>query len=164
MVSTTETAAASSAGFIQWCARAYGRTGMMETCLALQNQDGLNVNCMLAAVWAGQNAYRISESRWREIAAAIAAVDAGAVTPVRALRKSIQRNEALDADLRAGLKRMLLYAELRAEQAVESMLYDEITRGERGSAACVVENVLAYAGQENERIRRFLDLAAGGFE
>lgn len=152
--------AETSAGFIQWCARAYGRPGVRESCLALQDRHGLNVNCLLAAVWAGEQGWALGPRDWTELKAAVATIDDAAVRPVRALRRAISKNPALDPELRAGVKRMLLYAELRAEQAVEAVLYERICAGPHAPGGTPQSNLTAYAGGESPELLHFLALVS----
>lgn len=152
--------AETAAGFIQWCARAYGRPGMKQACLTLQDRYGLNVNCLLAAVWAGEHGWALGAEQWMALRSAIAPIEDDAVRPVRALRRAISKNPALDTELRAGMKRMLLYAELRAEQAVETVLYERMRGGEYAPGGGARSNLAAYAGQETPELLHFLALVS----
>lgn len=112
--------------FLQFAMRVYALPGMKETCLALQDQAHLNVNCLLLAVWAAYLGYEIDSALWADLQAHTAPIREATVQPIRALRRQISRNEKLRDDLRAPIKRLLLYAELRAEQAEEHALHDRM--------------------------------------
>lgn len=155
MTPLTQAERASAAAFIQWCARTYSRPGMKQACLAAQDRAGLNVNCLLAAVWAAEQGLALGAAEWAELREEIAAIEEGATRPIRALRRSMQSNAKLDPDLRAGLKRLLLYAELRAEQAVEAVLHAGVLRLGRPGAATVEGNLAAYAGGACEETAQF---------
>jgi len=152
----TQTERASAAAFIQWCARTYSRPGMKQACLAAQDRGGLNVNCMLAAVWAAEQGLELRAEDWAELRAAIAPVEEEATLPIRKLRRRLQANERLDRDLRAGLKRLLLYAEIRAEQAVEALLHAGVVRLGRAGGTTAEANLEAYTGGMTAEVRDFL--------
>lgn len=156
MPTLTAAQQASAAAFIQWCARTYSRPGMKQACLEAQDRGGLNVNCLLAAVWSAGQGLVLTAEDWAHLRAAIAPIEEGATRPIRALRRSLQSNAKLDPSLRAGLKRLLLYAELRAEQAVEAVLHAEIVRRARPGAAAPEANLAAYAGGMTPEIEHFL--------
>lgn len=147
---------ASAAAFIQWCAGTYARPGMKQACLAAQDRAGLNVNCLLAGVWAAEQGLVVTAADWEALRAAIVPVEEAAIQPIRALRRRLQADERLDADLRAGLKRLLLYAELRAEQAVEAVLHAELLRRAVPGAATAEANLAAYAGAISTELADFL--------
>lgn len=155
MTPLTAAERASAAAFIQWCARTYSRPGMKEACLAAQDRAGLNVNCLLAAVWAAEQGLALTAEDWVHLRAAIAPIEDEATRPIRALRRSIQKNQQLDPDLRGGLKRLLLYAELRAEQAVEAVLHAEVLRRGRPATVAPEANLAAYAGENCAEIAHF---------
>jgi uncharacterized protein (TIGR02444 family) len=158
MLPTTLTPAerASAAAFIQWCASTYSRPGMKQVCLAAQDGGGLNVNCLLAAVWAARQGLSLTATDWDELRAAIAPIETEATQPIRKLRRSLQSNKQLDQDLCAGLKRLLLYAELRAEQAAEAVLHAGVLRLGRPGEATAEANLTAYAGALTTGLRDFL--------
>lgn len=153
-----------ASGFIQYCARVYSLDGMKRVCLALQDRHSLNVNLLLAAAWAARHHCRLTPDRVDELRSAMAPADRDAVQPIRALRRAISRNEALDFDLRAGLKRMLVYAEIRAEQAVEAALFEAISSWPPDSQTDLRENVLAVAGAESPELLQFIALVRDSME
>lgn len=156
MPTLTSAERASAAAFIQWCARTYSRPGMKEACLEAQDRGGLNVNCLLAAVWSAEQGLALNAEDWAALRAAIAPVEEEATKPIRVLRRALQSNARLDPDLRAGLKRLLLYAELRAEQAVEALLHAGLSRRARPSRVTAEDNLAAYAGGLTPEITHFL--------
>jgi uncharacterized protein (TIGR02444 family) len=147
---------ASAAHFIQWCARTYARPGMKEACLAAQDRGGLNVNCLLAAIWSAAEGLALAPADWDRLRAEIAPIEQEAIQPIRALRRSLQSNPKLDPDLRGGLKRLLLYAELRAEQAAEAVLHAGVLRCARPAPVTAEDNLAAYAGSITPEISQIL--------
>ena len=126
MSTTTQPRYQTGAYFLQFAMRVYALPGMKDACLALQDNLRLNVNCLLLAVWAARLGYEIDAALWSKLQAHTAPIREAAVQPIRALRRQISRNEKLRDDLRAPIKRLLLYAELRAEQAEERALHDRM--------------------------------------
>jgi len=128
--------------------RVYALGGMKDVCLALQDKCGLNVNCLLLAAWGAHLGFEMDAGLWAELQAHTAVIREGAVGPIRALRRQISRNTKLRDDLRAPIKRMLLYAELRAEQAEECALHDRmVARARRAEPGreLLLRNLAAYA-------------------
>jgi uncharacterized protein (TIGR02444 family) len=143
----------SGADFIQFCLRLYSSPGVRPACLALQDRRGLDVNCLLLAVWAARAGLRLSSSAWRHLQAIASPIREGAVEPIRRLRRAISANESLAQELRAPLKRLLLYAELRAEQAEERQLFDAARRLATPAPytpRLLEENLEAYCGRPPE--------------
>ena len=126
MPTTTHSRHQTGAYFLQFAMRVYALPGMKEACLALQDQARLNVNCLLLAAWAAHLGYEIDAALWADLQSHTAPIRESAVQPIRTLRRLISRNEKLREDLRAPIKRLLLYAELRAEQAEERALHDRM--------------------------------------
>ncbi len=150
----------SAADFIQFALRLYSRTGMKETCLRLQDHFGLNVNCLLLAAWSARLGYSIDADLWSELQRQCTPIREAAIEPIRAVRRRISREPKLKEELRGPLKRMLLYAELRAEQAEERTLHDRmIARAlkARPGPALLRQNLAAYA-PPGEEIEHFATL------
>lgn len=136
------------ADFLQFCMRLYAAPGVREACLRLQDEQGLNVNCLLLAAWGAALGYRIDAGLWTFMAVKTAPIREKAVAPIRAVRRAISAEASLDDELRRPLKRLLLYAEVRAEQAEERALHRLMVRsaprGEPGERL-LRANLSAYA-------------------
>ena len=95
----------------------YGRNGVSEACLALQEAHGADVNILLFCAWAGCNGASFDR---KQVEAACAAVDAWHREIVRPLRSVRQRlKTALDecppGDLQPALRARIQKIELDAE-------------------------------------------------
>jgi uncharacterized protein (TIGR02444 family) len=154
----------SPAGFIQFCAALYERPGVAKTCLALQDSRGWNVNCLLLCAWAARLGYSLTPDFWPHARRAISILDSDAVTPIRQLRRSISKHRKLDEDLKAGIKRLLWYAELRAEQAVESALHRSMTSYAPAAGSDPLSNLIACTGEDSPDVRRLADLFGESIE
>lgn len=144
----------SEAGFVQFCAALFDRPGVASYCIDLQDRRGWNVNCLLLSAWAARLGYVLSEEFWAEARAAIRVLDEEAVKPVRALRRRISRNPKFNEELKGGMRRLLWYAELRAEQAVESVLHRAMAMCARRGESNLLANLTAYAGEDSPDVRK----------
>ena len=148
----------SAAGFIQFCAALFQRPGVADQCLALQDSRGWNVNCLLLCAWAARLGYVLDAAFWTEARRAIRLLDDEAVKPVRQVRRSISRNPKFSDELKSGMKRLLWYAELRAEQAVETTLHRTMASCAKRGASDVASNLTAYVGEETAEVERLAGL------
>jgi uncharacterized protein (TIGR02444 family) len=144
--------------FLQFAARVYSLPGMKEICLKLQDEQRLNVNCLLLAAWAEKHRLVIEAGDWRAMEDAIRPIEETATKPIRILRRTIWKNDGIDKDLRGAVKRFLLYAELRAEHFVETLLHDELLRRARPGQSDLLDLLTAYAGPPTPEILEFARL------
>jgi uncharacterized protein (TIGR02444 family) len=141
----------SAADFIQFALRLYSRPGLMPVCLRLQNEAGLDVNCLLAAAWAARLGYELDAEAWQALHHRAQPMRELATLPIRELRRKISREVKLAEELRAGIKRMLLYAELRSEQAEERALHEAMLahgRKVEPGAALLRRNLATLTGAD----------------
>lgn len=159
----------SGAQFVQFCLQVYSLPGVRETCLNLQDNHGWNVNCLLLAVFAARHGWNVDASAWGNILENSSPVRERAVLPIRELRRRLSKDAALDAELRAPLKRLLLYAEIRAEQAEERLQFRNARRlatpAEPGMDL-LRANLAAYHGAEPmpDAVFPFLDAVRDAVE
>lgn len=144
----------SESGFVQFCAALFDRPGVAALCIDLQDRRGWNVNCLLLSAWAYSLGYQLPEAFWAEAKTAIRSLDEEAVKPVREIRRRISRNPKFNEELKNGMRRLLWYAELRAEQAVEIALHRTMkVYAQRGDAS-LYANLAAYAGEDSEDVQK----------
>jgi uncharacterized protein (TIGR02444 family) len=86
-----------------WAVETYGRPGVGEACLALQDSYGQNVSFLLWALWAGPDEAALA----RGVQAA-REWDQAVLAPLRSVRRALKTDEALREDIKA--------AELKAER------------------------------------------------
>lgn len=146
------------AGFIQFCAALFDRPGVARMCLDLQDRRGWNVNCLLLSAWAARLGYALTSEFWAEARAAIRTLDDEAVKPVREIRRRISRNPRFNEELKGGMKRLLWYAELRAEQAVESALHRTMSSRARRGPSELTSNLAAYAEEDSPDVTNLAKL------
>ncbi|HEY8615530.1 TIGR02444 family protein [Phenylobacterium sp.] len=114
-----------------WALEAYGRPGVSEACLALQDQHGQNVPLLLWAVWAEADdaalLARAAETarRWSALA----------VEPLRTVRRELKAAcPPVDDGAREALREDVKAAELRAERLLLETLAG-LSRGHGGAPA-----------------------------
>jgi uncharacterized protein (TIGR02444 family) len=114
-----------------WTLAAYGRTGVPDGCLALQDEHGQSASLLLWAVWAAA----VDPALLARAADLARRWDALALTPVRAVRRALKAPVAGVADdAREGLREDVKAAELRAERVLMESL-EALTPGPGGAAA-----------------------------
>lgn len=86
-----------------WAVETYGRPGVAEACLALQDSYGQNVSFLLWAIWA--NPDEAALARGVQVARDW---DQAVLAPLRSVRRALKTDEALREDIKA--------AELKAER------------------------------------------------
>ena len=97
----------------------YGRPGVADACLALQDEQGMDVNLLLYACYATVCGQALSEADLRAVDAAVREWRAEMVAPLRALRR---RSEG-------DLKQRLSEAELLAEKSQQDMMWSSRSPG-----------------------------------
>ena len=145
-----------AAAFVQFSLRLFSHRGVAPLCISLQDHHGLNVNFLLLAAWAARLGYSIDAALWQELRTLTDPIRTSAVEPIRAVRRQISRAPRLPEDLRAPLKRLLVYAEVRAEQAEERALHQRmVSRAPRHQPgpALLAANLESYAGALPELAR-----------
>jgi uncharacterized protein (TIGR02444 family) len=99
----------------EWALGAYGRDGVADACLHLQDAHGQNVPLLLWAAWAELD----DPGRLAQGAAAARSWDAVAVTPLRAIRRSLKAPAPPVADAaREAVREEVKAIELRAERVL----------------------------------------------
>lgn len=103
----------------------YGREGVRQACLVLQDDHGLDVNVLLFAAWAGAaRARRLRPDDVRKASASVASWREDVVAPLRAVRRSLKASEPKlsgQEALRSKVKGAELEAELIQLDALEAL-------------------------------------------
>jgi uncharacterized protein (TIGR02444 family) len=109
----------------------YRRPGVAETCLALQDGFGVDVNVLLFAMWLGTQRRRLDDVEMQFVRDAAADWAAEVVAPLRAVRRRLKEDAPLVASgvaqaFRGEVKRLELEAE-RLEQEALYRLADRLS-------------------------------------
>lgn len=101
----------------------YGRPGVAEACLSLQDRHGLDVNLLLFCCWAGSCGRALDQAGLAAAEMAVATWRNQVVRPLRALRRRMKREWAgFDSVEVEALRQRLKAAELEAERLEQSRL------------------------------------------
>ena len=118
----------------------YGRDGVADACIALQEAHGADVNILLFCAWAGCNGVRLDRTRIEAVCSAVAAWHEEVVRPLRSVRRRLKTAVDgsspgdLQSALRAGVQKIEIDAE-HIEQLRLAALADSPALGESGAAA-----------------------------
>jgi uncharacterized protein (TIGR02444 family) len=96
----------------------YGHEGVAQSCLALQDDRGLDVNVILYAAWLASMNKVLSESHLAALEVAVAPWQQRVVAPLRAQRRAL-RGYGEAAKIRQSLKVL----ELEAERQQQDMMW-----------------------------------------
>jgi len=98
----------------------YGRPGVAEALITLQDRSGHNVNLILYGLWLGIcEATRLDGAALSRAKAAIETLDRNVVAPLRGLRRALKSDP--DPDVR-DLRRRVLALEIATERQVQARL------------------------------------------
>ncbi|MFT4927454.1 MAG: hypothetical protein ACI8WB_003561 [Phenylobacterium sp.] len=96
----------------------YGKPGVKEICLNLQDQFDLNVNLVLLLCWCEQHQRVLSAVQVEALVAGIAQWHQDYTRPMRVLRRRLARDDATDSEA----KQAMLDAELALERVEQRLL------------------------------------------
>ena len=106
-----------TASFWDWALTAYAAPGVQEACLSLQDTAGQNVPLLLWAAWTAATGRPIDEDAIEGACDCARAWDAAAVSPLRALRRTLKGvNPDIDNTARESLREAVKAVELAAER------------------------------------------------
>jgi uncharacterized protein (TIGR02444 family) len=110
----------------------YGRPGVADALIRLQDRGGNNVNLVLFGLWLGLcHATRIDAAMLSRAKAAIDRLDRDVVAPLRQLRRALKGDP--DPDI-GDLRRRVLALEIAAERRVQTRLASCVSLGSVPSA------------------------------
>lgn len=127
----------------------YGRAGVAEACLTLQDRHGLDVNLLLFCAWAGTRGRRLDGGDLGLLRQASRPWQDNVVAPLRAARRWLKQQAAVPEDLGETFREQVKGLELQAEMLEQLVLYQELEVKEgpgedRGDAAAVAANLRLY--------------------
>lgn len=100
----------------------YARPGIAETCVNLQDEQGINVNLLLWCLWLGERGLRLRSDEVQAAQQHIAPWDVQYVTPLRQLRRRLKADCGTeDAGINA-VRDKIKQAELAAERVLQQQL------------------------------------------
>jgi uncharacterized protein (TIGR02444 family) len=124
----------------------YGRNGVADACLGLQDEHGLDVPALLACVWAATELGVAERSMLSTCLDATATWRSSVVDPLRAVRRSLKAPiEPFDREAQHRLRTEVAELELKAERQQLDVLQQ-----------LVGEMATEPVGSPEGRVRRFL--------
>ena len=135
--------------FWQFSLRFYGRPGVPELCLALQDEHGIDVNLLFLLIFLAKQGRRLSVDEIRAIDREIAPWRTNVVQPLRALRRQLKDGFPLvEAAANDALRSEIKRCELQAEKLQQEMMERRFTVGAAGAPcdvrAAAAANIAAY--------------------
>lgn len=131
----------------------YGRDGVADACIALQEAHGADVNILLFCAWAGCNGVRLDRPQIEAACAAVEAWHEEIVRPLRSVRRRLKTavDEDPPDDLQSALRARIQKIEIDAEHIEQlrlAALAETFDLGEPGTAppddAAVRSNMQNY--------------------
>ena len=131
--------------FWDWAIRAYAAPGVRDACIQLQDGTGQNVPLLLWAAWTAATGRPLDEDAIEGACDCARAWDQTAVTPLRALRRSLKgTNPDIDNAARESLREAVKAVELSAERHLMSGL-EALAPAPAGPPKSYVEALVAVA-------------------
>ena len=131
--------------FWRFSGEVYGRPGVAEACLALQDRHGLDVNLLLFCAWAGSCGRLLDGGDLGLLWLAVRPWQDEVVAPLRSARRWLKQQVSLPEDLGEAFREEVKAMELQAEMMEQMMLYQEIEIDPgKGVAGDVAANLKLY--------------------
>ncbi|WP_165744996.1 TIGR02444 family protein [Pseudoalteromonas sp. Z9A6] len=111
--------------FWQFACTLYAKPDQQTTLLALQNQQGKNVNLCLLLLYLDSLSLSINTQQLNELTQVVSDFDTRALQPLRAARSYLKANQNAISDY-ATIRAELLSAELKLEKQQQHMLIETV--------------------------------------
>jgi uncharacterized protein (TIGR02444 family) len=121
----------------------YGRPGVSEACLGLQDRHGLDVNLLLVCCWAGAQGRGLDPAGIARLAASVADWHRSVVQLLRGVRRWLKTQTTAPADQAGALRITIKAKELEAERIEQQLLYEAFGGLAAGPTAKGGEDALA---------------------
>jgi uncharacterized protein (TIGR02444 family) len=128
-------AAEAGEAFWRFSLQVYGRPGVAEACLALQDRHGVDVNLLLFCCWTGGLGQRLSGGQMDQLLEAVGPWHGAVVKPLRSVRRWLKTQALAPAEAAAGLRRAVKARELDAERLEQAILAEQAVLLARDSPA-----------------------------
>lgn len=101
----------------------YGRPGVAEACLSLQDRRGLDVNLLLFCCWAGHCGRVLSADEVARLCDGVAEWNQDVIQPLRALRRWLKDQAIAPRGEAEALRQSIKASELEAERLEQDILH-----------------------------------------
>ncbi|HEX7762612.1 MAG TPA: TIGR02444 family protein [Cellvibrio sp.] len=135
----------------------YAQPEVADTCLRLQDEQGINVNLLLWCVWLECKGLALDDAHLHEAQRRIRGWDQHYVVPLRHLRRRMKAEFGTQDAAVETVRKHIQQAELAAEKELQMRL-QRVTQHwlEQGNAS---ESAAMASGFKGENLRRYLDQA-----
>jgi uncharacterized protein (TIGR02444 family) len=142
----------------------YGRPGVAETLIALQDRAGCDVNVILFALWRGlAHEHRLEHAELMAAEATVAPLRRDIIEPLRRMRRGLKADSNLDVQaLRRRIAALELAAERQAQSRLAAMIAAPAAGGDRHAAA-EANLALSLGGEAQSAEAEVLRQALGAF-
>jgi uncharacterized protein (TIGR02444 family) len=137
--------------FWEYSLRVYGKRGVAEACIELQDGYGLDVNLILACLWSdAEGPGRLDSEQIRDLVNRTRTWQEKVVMPIRKVRRFCKNEpEEVPDELREGFRPGLQTVELDAERVEQALIFGSLQEtsasGARtGDGRDAVQNLLTY--------------------
>jgi len=142
----TETKGSSPSPFWTFSLSLYGKPGVPDACLTLQDGSGADVNLALFGLYLGRTGCKLSSADFRTIAQTTEPWRAGIVVSLRSARRALKEPpDPFNGPLADALRKSVKSSELEAERIQQEVLFVTFPAASIG----VAEPDLAKACAEN---------------
>jgi len=130
----------------------YSRTGVSDACIALQDEEGINVNVLLWSLWLGHKGLDLDATLLKQATGAIHSWDANYVVPLRQLRRRLKTefgtgDVAVEA-VRTQIKQAELFAEKHLQRLLQNLVREKnhVQKHLLGRRELMRKNLKSYLG------------------
>lgn len=136
----------------------YAQPGVAESCLRLQDEQGINVNLLLWCVWLECNGWHLDQGRLHEAQRCTRGWDKHYVIPLRHLRQRMKAEFGTANGAIEKVRGHIKQAELAAERELQ-MLLQHLTQQWLQQADGLAPETTGDKKFEGKNLRRYLDEA-----
>ena len=160
----------SGGAFWRFSLAVYGRAGVEEACLGLQDDVGLDVNLLLFCLWAGSRGQSLEAGTLAGLMASTGLWQAEVVAPLRRVRRWLKTQATIDGPAAEALRQAIKSSELEAEALEQQLLESQLSSPvKEPSPEAAAANLLAYLAAKSitidDRIKRhFINTLSSFFE
>ncbi len=100
----------------------YGRPGVSQACIGLQDRHGLNVNMLIFCLWAGSQGHPLAAGDLERLEAALTPWDEAVVEPLREVRRWLKVQDLVPREQAEPLARAILGREIESEGLAQRLM------------------------------------------
>lgn len=128
----------------------YGRPGVAEACLGLQDRHGLDVNLLLFCCWVGSQGRHLDAADFARLTGSVGEWQRSVISPLRGVRRRLKDLPGAASGQLGALRQAVKDCELAAERIEQAILHDALARPSgvfspaADQADCAAANMTAY--------------------